>query len=88
MAAIQEEIVVSFHSFTMANYITTVPQMALSSDGAQQHSILEETVNGGFATTRLVKAIFQMTSTNSSCQTKRYMLLNGAHLTEAMTGLI
>lgn len=52
MAVIQEEIVVSFHSFTMANYITTVPQMALSSDGAQQHSILEETVNGGFATTR------------------------------------
>lgn len=52
MAAIQVEIVVSFHSFTMANYITTVPQMALSSDGAQQHSILEETVNGGFATTR------------------------------------
>lgn len=26
-----------------------------------------------------------MTPTNSSCQTKRYMLLNGAQLTEAMT---
>lgn len=85
MAAIQVEIVVSFHSFTMANYITTVPQMALSSDGAQQHSILEETVNGGFATIRLVKVIFQMTPTNSYCQTKRYMLLNGAQLNEAMT---
>ena len=29
-----------------------------------------------------------MTPTNSSCQTKRYMLLNGAQLTEAMTAYL
>lgn len=85
-AAIQEEIVVSFHSFTMAKYITTVPQMASVRDGAPQHMILKETVNGGCATTRLVWVIFQMNSANSTCQTKRYMLINGAQLIEAMRG--
>ena len=52
MAAILEENAVSFHSFSWANYIKTVPLMVIANDGAPQRMILSLMVNGDCVTTR------------------------------------